>query len=138
VLAGDAEKKAEQELRALTLEQLGADTVKWGPGAPLKDGERYAKHIPKSDAWTKSVIEETRGKTALYKPGEDVEMLERGVWQNGTPVTNGKNWKVYEFDRVIGASDGKAVRWIRVEYSAGTIHGHPITEQVYRNLIRAR
>jgi len=28
---------------------------------------------------------------------------------------------------VIGASEGKLSQWMRVELSAGTIHGHPIS-----------
>ena len=64
------------------------------------------------------------------------------MWQNGTPVTNGKNCKVYEFDHVIGACEGKEVRWVRVEGTGGPgntiIHGHPITLEQYRSLIKPR
>jgi hypothetical protein len=41
-----------------------------------------------------------------------------------------------EFESVVGASDGGESRWIRVEESGGTIHGHPITELEYNKLLR--
>jgi len=138
-LAGDAERKATQELRSLTLEQLGANQITWAPGVRTLS-QQYAKHIPRSNAWTRDIIKATRHSEALYKPGQDIEMLERSVWQSGTPVTSGKNWKVYEFDHVIGACDGKEVRWVRVEGTGGpgnaVIHGRPITQEDYRRLTK--
>lgn len=135
VLAGKAEKEATLEFRSATLAELGAETVSW---TNYKD-----THIIRgSNVNWKEVIKSTRGPraSAKYLPQTDVEMLERGVWQNGTPVTNGKNWRVYEFKSVIGASDGKEVRWVRVEATGGpgslVIHGHPITQQEYQRLIK--
>lgn len=82
------------------------------------------------------IVKTTRSGPAKYFPGTDVEALEREIWKNGKPVTNGKTWKVQEFDQAIGASNGKASRWIRVEYSGNTIHGHPITQEEYRKLLK--
>jgi hypothetical protein len=39
------------------------------------------------------------------------------------------------FDGIIGASAGQESRWVRVEQSSNTIHGHPITQHEYERLI---
>ena len=59
-------------------------------------------------------------------------------WKKGIPTTNGKPWKVAEFPEDIGAYNGKAVRWLRLEYSEGgkVIHGHPISIEQYRKLLK--
>lgn len=66
----------------------------------------------------------------------DIESIKQKVWSKGLPVTNGKSWKVMEFPGVIGASGGKVSRWMRVEESAGVIHGHPITKIEFQRLLR--
>ena len=38
----------------------------------------------------------------------------------------------FEYD--VGASEGKVSRWVRVELSAKTIHGHPISEFEFKRL----
>lgn len=86
------------------------------------------KHFPQKNLTWKKVIKSTKNGPAKYMPDINIEQLERMVWESGTPVTNGKTWKVMEFDNIIGASAGKETRFMRVEMSAGTIHGHPITE----------
>ena len=47
-----------------------------------------------------------------------------------------KNWKVKAYDRIIGATNGKETRYVRIENSVGTIHGHPITESEYLKLLK--
>jgi hypothetical protein len=39
-----------------------------------------------------------------------------------------------EFPHEVGASSGQSSRWVRVEESGGTIHGHPITQQEFQKL----
>lgn len=58
------------------------------------------------------------------------------MWENGKEVTNGKNWKVMEFNEIIGASEGKTTKYVRVEMSADTIHGHPISEREFKKLTK--
>lgn len=53
-------------------------------------------------------------------------------------VVTGTAWKVKELPDEIGASAGKSSRWVRVEESGGTIHGHPITEQEYKKLTKPK
>ena len=84
------------------------------------------------------VVKSTKNGPAKYKQGTDIEALERMVWETGTSVTNGKSWKVMEFEEEIGASGGKTSRWIRVEESAKTIHGHPITAAEFKKLTKVR
>ncbi|WP_240891019.1 RHS repeat-associated core domain-containing protein [Pseudomonas sp. TMW22091] len=94
------------------------------------------KHSPSKNMSWKAIIESTKTGPAKYKPGTDIESLERGVFKDGKSSTNGKPWKVKEFESDIGASGGKTSRWIRIELSAKTIHGHPITEQEFRKLTK--
>jgi len=94
------------------------------------------RHVaPKNTPWAK-VVEGTKSGNAKYKPGTNIEALERRVWAEGTPATNGKPWKVMEMPEEIGASGGKSSRWMRVEMSGNTIHGHPITEVEFNKLTR--
>ncbi|MFT3927537.1 MAG: SpvB/TcaC N-terminal domain-containing protein [Myxococcales bacterium] len=95
------------------------------------------KHVAQKNLSWKQVIESTKnGGSARYLPGTNIEALERAVWELGTPVSSGKSWKVMEFAEEIGASGGKSSRWVRVELSGGTIHGHPITEATFREYTR--
>jgi hypothetical protein len=96
------------------------------------------KHVPQKSIEWPEIIKSTKKGPAKYTHGTDIEKLERSVWDNGTPVTNGKPWKVMEFNSTIGASEGSEVRWMRVEYSGNTIHGHPITESEYKKLLKQR
>lgn len=92
------------------------------------------KHTPSTLIPWRTVIAGTRVGPAKYRPGIAIEMLEREVYKNGKPTTNGKPWKVMEFPHCIGASHGKLSCWVRIELSAGVIHGHPISEQEFRRL----
>ncbi len=65
-------------------------------------------------------------------------MLMRQAWNSGEPVANGKNWRVCKFGTPIGAVNGKETRYVRIENSSGTIHGHPISESEYFKLLRGR
>ncbi|GAK40673.1 polymorphic toxin-type HINT domain-containing protein [Paenibacillus urinalis] len=95
----------------------------------------YKHFASKNMTWKDTVIS-TKSGPAKYVLGTDVEALERNVWENGTQVTNGKTWKVMKFDKVIGASEGVETQYVRVEYSGGTIHGHPITQAEYNKLLK--
>ena len=102
--------------------------VKWTPHG--------GKHVARKNVSWKKVIKSTKSGPAKYKHGTDIEKLEREVWDAGQKVTNGKDWKVMEFDVEVGASGGKSSRWVRVERSADTIHGHPITFEEYQKLTK--
>lgn len=81
---------------------------------------------PKNKSW-KDIIKSTKTGPAKYKPDINIKSVEYDLFNSGTPVTNGKPWKVKDMGEVIGASEGKPSQWMRVELSAGTIHGHPIS-----------
>lgn len=97
---------------------------------------RDHKYSPSKNTSWEAIIESTKTGPEKYKPGTDIEKLERGVFKDGKLSTNGKPWKVKEFESDIVASRGKNSRWIRIELSAKTIHGHPITEQEFRKLTK--
>gem|GEM_PF-5835799 len=94
------------------------------------------KHFPQKNISWKDIIKSTKNGPAKYNPGTEIEALERMVWEKGTTVTNGKTWRVMGFDDVIGASAGAETKYMRVEMSGGTIHGHPITKAEYKKLIK--
>lgn len=84
--------------------------------------------------------EMSRGKngTAQYLPGVQREHLERaallnrdGVYRHfGDENAGGKGgtfYKYVKFDKVIGFEGGNETQWMRVEWSSGQYHGHPIS-----------
>uniref|UniRef100_UPI0028EB92DD RHS repeat domain-containing protein n=1 Tax=Pseudomonas grimontii TaxID=129847 RepID=UPI0028EB92DD len=94
------------------------------------------KHSPSKKMSWKDILTTTKSGPAKYRPGIDIENLEREAYKNGRMTTNGKPWKVMEYAESIGASEGAPSRWIRIELSAKTIHGHPISEQEFRRLTK--
>ncbi|MDT9678391.1 hypothetical protein F6R97_28200 [Pseudomonas sp. JV414] len=78
------------------------------------------------------------GGAAKYSLGTDIEALERHAFKNGQEVNNGKPWKVIDIGKTIGANDGEETRFMRVELSANTIHGHPISEEAFKKLTKAK
>lgn len=94
------------------------------------------KHVASPKLTWNKIVESTKSGPAKYRPEIDIEALERQVWAEGRPVTSGKPWKVMELQEEVGASGGKSSKWVRVEESAGTIHGHPITEAEFRRLTK--
>jgi hypothetical protein len=92
-------------------------------------------HRPAKGATLKQLLGASISGPAKYLPGIDIQRLEMEVWEKGAPVCTGRPWKVAEFTKDIGVSKGKPSRWVRVEETAGAIHGHPITEQEYRELV---
>lgn len=121
-------KDAEQGAASAATEAPKPAGVKW-----TQYGGKHAAS-PKIP-WSK-VVKGTITGPAKYKPGTLIEALEQKVWAQGRAVTSGKPWKVMEFAEEVGASGGKGSRWVRVEESAGTIHGHPITEAEFKKLIK--
>ena len=89
------------------------------------------KHVPpKNLSWGK-IIKATKNGRSIYKPKVDIKKLELHAWQHGQKVKNGKNWKVFKSAEIIGANNGMETNYLRVECSANTIHGHPISELEY-------
>jgi hypothetical protein len=104
------------------------ETVGWTPHG--------YKHSPSKKLTWGETITSTKSGPAKYKHGIDIERMEREAYKTGTAATNGKPWKVKEYGTDIGASEGKPSRWIRIELSAKTIHGHPISESEFRRLTK--
>jgi len=93
------------------------------------------RHLASAKIPWSRIAESTLSGPAKYLPGTTVEILEKMIWEKGAQV-HGRTWKIMELPHVIGASEGKPSRWVRVEESAGTIHGHPITEEEFHRLLR--
>jgi RHS repeat-associated protein len=101
----------------------------------LKWTAHGGKHIVSARVAWADVIKSTLRGPAKYRPGINVEELERRVWQQGLRVTNGKSWKVMDVGQDIGASAGSPSNWVRVELSGDTLHGHPITFDEFTRLL---
>ena len=93
------------------------------------------KHFPPKNLSWKEIVKLTKTGDALYKPGINIEKIERFAWENGKKVTTDKPWKVIEFDHIIGAKNGTETQFMRVEISANTIHGHPITPAEFKKYL---
>ena len=95
------------------------------------------KHFPQKGKSWNWIVKSTKNGPAKYSPKiTDIQLFERNAWETGTSVTNGKTWKVKSCDEIIGATGGKETRFVRIEYSQGIIHGHPISETEYKSLLR--
>ncbi|WP_248805111.1 RHS repeat domain-containing protein, partial [Pseudomonas sp. MWU13-2100] len=109
------------------------------PGAPDAQWTNHGnKHVAPKAPWPSVVKSTANGGAAKYLPGTDIESLERYAFKNGQDVNNGKPWKVIDMGETIGANDGKETRYMRVELSANTIHGHPISEESFKKLTKVK
>lgn len=90
---------------------------------PYAHGHKH--YSPKNRPWSE-VVKNTKSGPAKFKPGVNIESIDQDVWENGTPTTNGQNWKVKEFNSVQGAYKGKETTCVVTKESQGTIHSHPI------------
>ena len=95
----------------------------------------YKHHPPKNKSW-KDIIDSTKMGPAKFKQGVDIASIDHGVWETGTPTTNGQNWKIKEFDTVQGAYKGKETSWVVTKESQDTIHSHLIDADVARKLLK--
>ena len=59
----------------------------------------YKHYPPKNKPWSE-VVKNTKSGPAKFKPEVNIESIDHDVWENGTPTTNGQNWKIKEFDSV--------------------------------------
>src|SRR5690606_14956414 len=93
----------------------------------------YPKHLPSRRVLSQGpevFAEATRGRPALYLQHEQVQQLETTAWERGvTTRTGNTEYRVWRFDDIIGASDGELTRCIRVEVTAGVLHGHPVPDR---------
>ncbi|MCA8257283.1 DUF6531 domain-containing protein [Burkholderia sp. AU31624] len=96
-------------------------------------GNKHKATTSNRVSWA-DIVKSTKSGPAKYLPGTDIEALERKIYATGQAVTNGKSWKVKNMGEVIGASEGEETTFVRVEESAGVIHGHPITEREFKKL----
>ncbi len=110
---------------------INSDNFEWTPHGNKHKSPPLSKKL----TWDQ-VVKSTEKGPAKYLPNTQISTLEKLAWDTGTPVTNGKTWKVKVFDETIGATEGKETIYMRVEMSAGTIHGHPISKAEYLKLTK--
>tara|TARA_Y100000815_G_scaffold275744_1_gene316718 strand:- start:36549 stop:37562 length:1014 start_codon:yes stop_codon:yes gene_type:complete len=101
----------------------------------------YKHYAKAAEAW-KDIVKKTENGPSKFHNNmsvEDVDNLIEEAWTNGTAVNNGKPWKVYESDEVIGAVAGKETKYMRVEMTPSTkeVHASPITKSDYEKYTKA-
>jgi RHS repeat-associated protein len=93
--------------------------------------KHYVKNV--KAAW-KNIVSSTKNGPSKFKGStEKVDDLIKTAWDNGKEVNNGKTWKVYEANDIIGAVSGKETKYMRVELTESTkeVHASPISEADY-------
>ena len=123
----DEDKKAKEKVENTSTQNVCLNKVQWT--------NHGFKHFPPKNTPWKNIVSLTKGGAAKYHPSIEIEKIERLAWEQGKICTNGKPWKVMKFDKIVGAKNGIETNCIRVECSANTIHGHPITLNEYSQLI---
>jgi hypothetical protein len=121
-------QKEEIQKRLMLLRAGGPNWTSHGRPGP--------KHQAQKNQDWKRVRQNTQSGPAKYKHDVDREYIERHVWKNGYSTTTTNSPTVMEFDRIIGASNGKDSRWVRVEISSNTIHGRPISKRDFDRAIK--
>jgi hypothetical protein len=93
------------------------------------------KHLK---AKTEEQAQQLSFKTAQYLPGLNIPVLEKAALEKGIilPRDGGAFWKFFRFEKPIGYDGGVRTHWIRVEYSSGTYHGHPMRVDRVRKYIK--
>ena len=115
------------------------DPNNYKPNVPeqVKWNDNGSKHVPNRNLSWKEIVDGTKGdkKPAKYHPDINIEKIERDVWENGIEIktNDGTRAKIKDMGHVVGASKGVETQYVIVKYSAGEIHGQPITHQEYRN-----
>jgi hypothetical protein len=106
----------------------------------LKVVQYGAKHLAPARMLWKEIVESTLKGPAKFKNAKEYVELTKKAWDEGKAVTNGKLWKVYEVNEVIGASEGKETKYMRVELTESTkeLHSSPITGEQYQKLTKAK
>lgn len=97
----------------------------------------YNKHIKAKTVEEAKQMSKGKDGVAQYIPGIDREHLERsallhkdGFYHHfGDSEGGGKHgvfYKFVKFEKTIGYDNGKETQWLRVEWSSGQYHGHPV------------
>lgn len=95
------------------------------------------KHVaPKTIPWQK-VVEGTKSGPAKFAGDIDIYAITLRAWETGIPVTNGRDWKVFDMGQRVGAKYGQQTTFMRVEMApGGKLHGHPITAREFQKLTK--
>ncbi len=84
----------------------------------------YKHYPPKNSNWL-DIIKSTVSGPAKYKPDIIIPDLEKIALEQG--IKSGSEYIFYKAKNIIGSSAGKETQYIRINISAGTYHGFPIT-----------
>ena len=97
---------------------------------------QYDKHIKAKNIDQAIKMSAKKGDSAAqYLPGLNRVKVERsalmdrpGVYKSfDDGVKKGTFYKFVKFDDVVGFDGGKGTKWLRVEWSSGYFHGHPMS-----------
>lgn len=106
----------------------------------LNVAEYGFKHIAKKGIPWEKVIESTKNGPAKFANDVDYTELTKKAWDEGAEVTNGKPWKVFKSEEIIGATKGKETKYMRVELteSTGELHSSPIDLEQFNKLTKQK
>ncbi|ATM79174.1 hypothetical protein CRN79_07305 [Serratia fonticola] len=105
--------------------------------APPKSVVHNHKHYPPKGVPWKDIVRTTANKgKAKFKPDVNIPRIDIDVWSTGQTTKTHPDWKVKQYDHIIGAYDGKETQWVVVKESQGVIHSHPISEQKVKELMK--
>jgi len=96
------------------------------------------KHIASNKVAWKDIILSTKSGASKFLPDINYNKITLEAWKKGLNVTNGKPWKVFRSNDIIGASAGRETNYMRVELTKSTneLHSSPITKQQYEKLLK--
>jgi hypothetical protein len=97
--------------------------------APPKSVTHGYKHYPPKGVPWADIVKTTANKgKAKFKPDVNIPEIDKDVWNTGQTTKIHPDWKIKQYDRIIGAYQGKETQWAVVKESQGVIHSHPISE----------
>ncbi|OFZ81100.1 MAG: hypothetical protein A2603_06940 [Bdellovibrionales bacterium RIFOXYD1_FULL_55_31] len=107
----------------------------WNVRKEVRTRLRDAKHSDHGGKHTRAKTTEEAKKfshsAAQYLPTKSNRALEQSALKSDEGKlllkADGSFWKVYRFEDPVGYDQGELTRWIRVEYSSGVYHGHPMS-----------
>lgn len=105
--------------------------------APPKSVTHGFKHYPPKGVPWQDIVKSTANKgKAKFKPEVNIPEIDNDVWSTGQTTKKHPAWKVKQYDRIIGAFEGKETKWAVAKESQGVVHSHPISEQRVKELMK--
>lgn len=121
----------------LDAEETGVEAIYVMLSGPPKSFTHGYKHYPPKGVLWKDIVKSTANAgSAKFKPDINIPDIDKDVWNTGQTTKKHPDWKVKQYDHIMGAYEGKETQWVVVKESQGVIHSHPISEQKAKEYIK--